>query len=229
MLHVLRIAFVLAMLVASSLARGDDTAPTPPHGPDAPDNQFPSHVFRLEARAPPRVQLGFNYGLSQPILLHGFNAAVEVRYRRLVLTYSHGQGLDDTPFESAAERNAGATLAMPWSTGGGIGVLLIDELWVLADFKVHHFEVETAVDHPSYTTVTVGGEIGWRFFVWRGFNVALVGRYWSWGGDSRRERQAVRRSSRPAGFLRSLGERARRVGLQSLTSISAIGFVSALL
>ncbi len=52
------------------------------HGPDAPDGQFPSHVFQWEAHAPRRVQIGFNYGLSQPILTHGFNAAPSRRSQR---------------------------------------------------------------------------------------------------------------------------------------------------
>src|SRR5579863_5968242 len=43
------------------------------HGPEAPDGQFPSHVFQWRARTHERVQLGFTYGLSQPILAHGFN------------------------------------------------------------------------------------------------------------------------------------------------------------
>ncbi len=59
-----------------------------------------------------------------------------------------------------------------------MGLLLVDELWILADVKVHRFEAETSIDHRDYTNVTVGGEIGWRFFVWKGFNVALVARYW---------------------------------------------------
>lgn len=159
-------------------AYADEADEKPPHGPLAGDHQFPSHVFRLQAHAPKRVELGFNYGLSQPILTHGFNAAVEVRYERLVLTYSHGQGLDYTAFETPTEKAAGATVHMPWTTGGGIGVLLIDELWALADFKVHHFEVDTPMDHGQYTTVTIGAELGWRFFVWKGFNLAVVGRYW---------------------------------------------------
>jgi hypothetical protein len=148
------------------------------HGPEAPDRQFPSHVFQLAAHEPQRVQLAFHFGLSQPIFSHGFNAAVDVRYKRLVLTYSHGQGLDYTPFENSVEKAANAKVALPYTTGGGVGVLLIDELWVLADVKVHHFEINTALDHPSYTTVTVGAELGWRFFVWKGFNLGFVARYW---------------------------------------------------
>jgi hypothetical protein len=152
--------------------------PTRLHGPSAPASQFPSHVFQLAAHQPERVQLAFHYGLVQPILLHGFNAAVDVRYRRMVLTYSHGQGLDATRFESPSEKSAGMTLHEPWTTGGGAGILLIDELWVLADFKVHRLEAETASDRATYTNVTVGVELGYRYFLWKGLNVGLVARYW---------------------------------------------------
>jgi hypothetical protein len=195
------LSFTLAAAASSRAAHADDTPPVEPppaepalghdvapapeiigpvraHGPDAPDGQFPSHVFQWEAHAPRRVQIGFDYGLSQPLLTHGFNAAIDVRYKRLVATYSHGQGLDYARFETDQEKTAGAAVKLPWTTGGGIGVLLIDELWILADFKVHHFLVDTAVDHLAYTTVTIGAELGWRYFIWKGFNVALVARYW---------------------------------------------------
>jgi hypothetical protein len=148
------------------------------HGPAAPDDQFPSHVFQWRAHAPERVQLGFTYGLSQPILAHGFNAAIDVRWKRLMFTYSHGQGLDYARFETSGEKAAGAAVKLPWTTGGGVGIVLIDELWILADLKVHHFLVDTAVDHAAYTNVTLGAELGWRYFIWKGFNVELVARYW---------------------------------------------------
>src|SRR4029434_1881499 len=99
------------------------------------------------------VQLAFHAGLLQPILLHGFNAAADVRYKRLVLTYSHGASLVLTSFVNPVERAAGMTLQEPWTTGGGAGVLLIDELWVLADVKVHRFEAATSVDRAAYTNV----------------------------------------------------------------------------
>jgi hypothetical protein len=148
------------------------------HGPEAAGDQFPSHVFQLAAHQPEGVQLAFHYGLSQVVLLHGFNAAVDVRYERLVLTYSHGQGLDATSFLSSSERQAGMTLGEPYTTGGGVGVLVMDELWILADVKVHHFVANTPLDRRTYTNVTIGLEIGWRYFVWRGLNVAVVARYW---------------------------------------------------
>jgi hypothetical protein len=166
------VAAFLTFLAASS-ARAEDE-----HGPRAPAERFPSHDFQVAPHAPERVELGFNYGLSQPLLMHGFNAAVEVRYRRFLATYSHGQGLDYSAFATSAEKAANASVRMPWTTGGGVGVLLLDEVWLLADVKVHRFELETSVDRQAYTNVTVGAELGWRFFVWKGFNVALVARYW---------------------------------------------------
>jgi hypothetical protein len=119
------------------------------HGPEAPDGQFPSHVFRWRAHAPERVQLGFTYGLNQPILTHGFNAAIEVRYKRLVATYSHGQGLDYARFETSGERAAGAAVKLPWTTGGGVGVLLIDELWILAELPSTTMRTPTSRWGPS--------------------------------------------------------------------------------
>jgi hypothetical protein len=173
------LSFTLALLGSGSATADDGTRATARlHGPQAPDSQFPSHVFQLAAHQPRRVQLAFHFGLLQPAVTHGFNAAVDVRYRRLILTYSHGAGLDSTRFENAHEKSAHMTLQMPWTTGGGVGILLIDELWVLGDLKVHHLEAATASEHHAYTNVTIGAEIGWRYFVWKGFHVALVARYW---------------------------------------------------
>jgi hypothetical protein len=175
-------ALITALWLWTTPARADEPPVAAPdlraHGPEAPADQFPSHVFQLRPRAPEHVQMGFTFGLNQPILTHGFNAAVDVRYKRLVATYSHGQGLDYARFETSDEKAAGAAVKLPWTTGGGVGLVLIDELWILADVKVHHFLVDTAVDHHVYTNVTVGAELGWRYFIWKGFNIELVARYW---------------------------------------------------
>ena len=170
---------LLSVVALCGVRASADQLPAPrPHGHEAPDDQFPSHTFQLAAHQPQRVELAFHSGLIQPIVMHGFNAAIDVRYRRLVVTYSHGQGLDATSFENDRERMAAMTLHEPWTTGGGVGVLLFDEVWILADAKVHRFEVDTVVDHFAYTNVTLGGEIGWRFFLWKGLNIGFVARYW---------------------------------------------------
>lgn len=132
----------------------------------------------LEPREPPGVELGFQYGLVQPIVMHGLNAALDVRWRRLIFTYSHGAGLDVGPFLSGAETKAGLRAVMPFSTGGGVGIVLAHELYVLLDVKWHRYHLALGAEHPSYDTVTVGGEIGWRLFLWKGLYVNPVVRYW---------------------------------------------------
>jgi hypothetical protein len=161
----------LVGLVTSARAHEDA------HGPAAPANRF-AHQFRLAAHQPPRVQLAFHYGLIQPILYGGFNAAVDVRWKRLIFTYSHGAALDVTSNLSGRERAAGMRAYMPFTTGGGAGVLLIDELYVLVDFKYHRYDLSLGAEHPRYDTFTVGAELGWRLFLWKGLYVSPVVRYW---------------------------------------------------
>ncbi|MEO0605933.1 MAG: hypothetical protein AAF211_31180 [Myxococcota bacterium] len=127
----------------------------------------------------PDLQVAFHAGLLQPTLLRGFNAAADVRVGRFVASYSHGEGLDLTRVGLPAEqRAAGVQLRVPWTTGFGIGATLVDELYVLADFKVHRAEVDTGIDVRAYSTVTIGAEVGYRLFVWEGFYVSPVVRYW---------------------------------------------------
>jgi len=178
--------FVALVLVAGALncagtLHAQEASAEPQHGPEAPGSAFPSHVFQIQAHAPETPQLSFHYGLLQPLVLSGFNAAVDVRYRRFIFTYSHGQGLDFTHspgVRSKRERAAGETVHVPYSTGFGVGLTLIDELYVLADFKLHHFEVRIGADQQEYSTITTGVELGWRFFLWKGLHIAPVLRYW---------------------------------------------------
>ncbi len=171
----------MATLLAPAAARAEQDATKAAsrgHGPSAPASAFPSHDFQLAPHIPETVQISFHAGLLQPLLLHGFNAAADVRVDRLIFSYSHGEGLDLTDLQTDAEKKSGQETREPWTTGGGVGLLLIDELYVLADLKVHRFELASGVDEAKYTTVTVGGEIGWRFFVWKGLHVAPVVRFW---------------------------------------------------
>ena len=135
-----------------------------------------------EASGPwPEWQLAFHGGLLQPLALRGFNAAVDVRHKRLVMSYSHGEGLDLTRVGGVlpdAQREAGVQVREPWTTGFGVGVTLVDELYVMADVKVHGFEVDAGIDTARYTTMTLGGEVGYRLFMWEGLFVTPVVRYW---------------------------------------------------
>lgn len=176
-------SFAASLLALAPDARADSPPrldPPDAHGPSAPASAFPSHRFGLAPRAP-AAQLGFHYGLTQPLVLHGFNAAIDLRLGRFVASYSHGQGLEYSRAPGAltpAERRAGLRIVAPYSTGAGLGFTLLDELYVMADVKVHRFELYAGEGLSHYTTVTVGGEVGWRFFIWKGLHVTPTLRFW---------------------------------------------------
>lgn len=169
-----------------------------PHGPSAPGDKVPSHHFDRRAHTSD-AQLSFHYGLAQPILLRGFNAAVDLRVGRFIVSYSHGQGLDFSRPPgalSAEEAAAGLRVIAPYSTGGGVGMTLFDEVYVLADLKIHHFEASAGAEVKGYSTVTIGAEAGWRFFVWRGLHVTPVVRYWPTVWDNAPESGVMVETSR---------------------------------
>ncbi len=171
---------LLAAAPESSPRTAQPDQPSRGHGPEASADAF-AHVFQVKPHMPDRPQLSFHYGLLQPILLRGFNAAIDFRYKRFVATYSHGHGLEigRAPGTlSDAELDAGVEVFMPYTTGGGFGVVLLDELYVLADFKVHGYELRYGSETQRYQTVTVGAELGWRLFLWKGLHIAPVLRYW---------------------------------------------------
>ncbi|MFN3199695.1 MAG: hypothetical protein ACE366_14915 [Bradymonadia bacterium] len=150
------------------------------HGPGS--EGFPGHEFQLEARSADSGQLGVNFGLSQ-LLINGFNVAVEGRYKRWVFEYSHGMNLDFNAAGGVAlteeEERQNLEVFTPWSTGAGIGYVLLDELYLGAEFKGHRFEI----DHPggeslSYTTVSIGPVLAWRYFIWDGLHTNIYLRYW---------------------------------------------------
>jgi hypothetical protein len=170
----------------SSLARADTGAAQAPaargHGPKASMRAFPSHVFQVKPHWHPHPELSVHFGVLQPALFRGFNAALDLRVGPMLLSYSHGQGLNYSATPSMgltpAEQRAGMSLISPWTTGGGVGVILIDELYLMADVKVHRYQAELDDQRSEYTTVSVGLELGYRLFLWRGLFLQAVVRYW---------------------------------------------------
>lgn len=158
------------------------SVPRDAHAYQASYTTFPSHRFRAAPRWHEAPELSVHFGLIQPLLLGGFNAAMDLRWGPILATYSHGQGLDYSARDgiglTGSDREAGLELRSPWTTGGGIGVVLVDELWALVDFKAHRYEATLADDHAAYTTVSIGGELGYRLFAWRGLFVQTMVRYW---------------------------------------------------
>ncbi|WP_394850182.1 hypothetical protein LZC95_22330 [Pendulispora brunnea] len=168
-------------LSATGHAASSEGPPATEHGPAS--SAFPSHRFQLAPHRYPRGEIGVNFGLIQPIFAHGFNIAGEFRYQRLWLEYSHGQSLDYSACASMCltsdERNAGLSVKSPYTTGFGVGFILIDDVWLGLEFKTHRYEVGApSGDQVRYQTYSIGPVLGWRFFVVRGLYIDLYARYW---------------------------------------------------
>lgn len=184
----LALAATLGAATLSPLAHAAEPAALPEeaasgpgcgHGPSS--TCFPSHRFTLAPRVAERPQVGVNFGLVQ-LALHGFNIAAEFRYDRLWFEYSHGQSLtlnhQPSLTMTQAERDQNLHVFVPYTTGFGVGVTLVDELWLGVEFKTHRYEVSTATDRVSYQTYSIGPVLGFKFFIWRGLHANVYARYW---------------------------------------------------
>lgn len=107
-----------------------------------------------------RLQITALAGMSQALLLGGGNVQVDLAYKRFVFDYSHGFALD---FEGSSvtgdASDQGLAFRMPYTTGFGIGVRLLEWLDVRAEGKLHRFEVREEapdIERFSYHTMTAG-------------------------------------------------------------------------
>jgi hypothetical protein len=173
------VLLTVLLISAATVARADSEAR---HGPLAADDAFPSHAWSASPHDPARPQLAFHFGLLQPVLFQGMNAAIDLRVWRFVFSYSHGHALDYSATPelglSNEDRAAGLSLSSPWTTGGGVGFTLVDELYVMLDVKAHRYEARTLDARIDYTTVSVGAELGYRLFAWKGLFVQPMLRFW---------------------------------------------------
>jgi hypothetical protein len=133
------------------------------------------------------------FGLSQPLLAHGFNIEANYIHDRLIIDYSHGVSLDFSGNAVPdALRRQGVAVHMPWTTGIGIGYRLTEWLNVRVEPKWHRFEFHYADEQKyssneilGYNSFTLGlGVYGsWRPFkkktgVLSGLFIAPSVRYW---------------------------------------------------
>jgi len=152
----------------------------PTHGPSS--SAFLSHHFQWAAHDDRTPQVAVNFGLLQ-LALGGFNVAGELRYRRVWLEYSHGLDLtlnDVGGFGlSSTERQQALHVYVPYTTGFGVGVTLLDELWLGVEFKDHKYEVN-APGGPAarYNTYSIGPVLGYKLFIVRGLFANAYLRYW---------------------------------------------------
>lgn len=149
------------------------------HGPSS--NKAFSHDFQLKAHRYNTPQLNVHFGLSQPLLFNAFNVAADLRLGRLVLEYSHGVGLDYNATPGVVERffgNDRIDLDSPWTTGAGVGYILLDDLYLMLEAKVHRYDVALDGERASFTTASLGPALAYRLFLWKGLNMTAYARYW---------------------------------------------------
>ena len=167
--------------VAGAVPEQLEPAPSQePHGPSS--RAFPSHHFQWSAHDDRIPQVAVNFGLLQ-LALGGFNIAGELRYRRMWFEYSHGLDLTLNNVGgfglSSTERHQDLHVYVPYTTGFGVGVTLLDELWLGVEFKDHKYEVN-APGGPavSYNTYSIGPVLGYKLFIVRGLFLNAYLRYW---------------------------------------------------
>jgi hypothetical protein len=104
------------------------------------------------------------FGLSQPLVAHGFNVEFNYVHNRLIFDFSTGVGLtfigDALP---ASLREQGVEVHMPWTTGFGIGYRFTDWINLRVEPKWHRFafnyadsQQKTSNEIIAYNTVTLG-------------------------------------------------------------------------
>lgn len=123
-------------------------------------------------------------GLNQWLLFGGGNIAGQLKVGRwFVAELSHGQQLNLGRVSFAlteAERDAGVSVAMPWTTGGGAGIQITPNLHVLLELKAHRYEVR-GIDRnqsTSYTSFTLGPGVFYDLYLYKGFFIQPSARWW---------------------------------------------------
>jgi hypothetical protein len=123
-------------------------------------------------------------GLAQWLLWGGGNVAAQIKVDRWVFEYSHGQALKferaPTLGLTADERDAGVSVGMPWTTGGGFGYQITPRLHVLLEVKAHRYEVRGADQNQvaRYTSITVGPGVFYDFYLYEGLFLQPSLRWW---------------------------------------------------
>lgn len=131
-------------------------------------------------------------GLTQPILLDGFNLAVNYTTNRWIFEYSHGFDLNyKSPALRADYQDIVLSVKSPYSTGPGIGYRVyakaVTSLDIRAEAKVHQYDIQlNDTQEISYTNFDLGAGIYWQIRPFGKSKNALRGiiiepsiRYWA--------------------------------------------------
>jgi hypothetical protein len=104
------------------------------------------------------------FGLSQPLVAHGFNVEFNYIHDRFIFDFSTGVGLtfSGNALPSSLQQQ-GVEVHMPWTTGFGIGYRFTEWINLRVEPKWHRFEFNyqdgqqlTSNEITSYNTVTLG-------------------------------------------------------------------------
>jgi hypothetical protein len=104
------------------------------------------------------------FGLTQPLLVKGFNIEGNYIHHRWIADYSHGVSLDFSGASVTPElKRQGLAVHMPYTTGFGIGYRLKEWINIRVEPKWHRFEFyydgESQTSNPavtSYNTFSLG-------------------------------------------------------------------------
>lgn len=124
---------------------------------------FCTHLFAQNNSPLLDTRVNVLFGLNQP-LLNGFNAEVNLFYKRLAFDYSHGISLNlDNSLLDATNKALGLDVHIPWTTGFGVGYRFNDWFNLRAEPKWHKFELYHQGDAQTeanriaaYTTFSLG-------------------------------------------------------------------------
>ena len=124
-------------------------------------------VIGFEAKAQDwktETKINVLFGLSQPLVTHGFNVEVNYIHKRLIVDFSQGVGLEFTSRLVTPDlRRQGVNVHMPWTTGFGVGYRITSWINLRAEPKWHRFEFyyDDQLKYPnteitSYNSFTMG-------------------------------------------------------------------------
>ncbi|MFN0253847.1 MAG: hypothetical protein ACKV2T_43685 [Kofleriaceae bacterium] len=158
----------------------------------SPDGSAGARRLRFD-----KLSVAVNAGLIQPLVLGGANLEVDLRWRHLVIAYSHGWNLELADALGAEMSRQHVSLHIPYTTGVGIGgTLEVARLRSLVDLrfeaKVHRFSAaydsadgRQRTHVADYRTYTLGAGAYWTFLPFRdrtdalrGINLSTSVRFW---------------------------------------------------
>jgi hypothetical protein len=121
------------------------------------------------------ADVGIGLGLIQPVVLHGFNAELDIHTASWSFDYSHGASLDlDGGLVVGWAHDQHLAYHLPYSTGFGIGYRVTSSFDVRLEPKLHAWQVyydgqpeDAAHRVTSYKTVTLG--VG-AYYRWQPFS-----------------------------------------------------------